>query len=299
MDAGHGAQTPLMIVLAVAALASISLNLGKAVQKMKVEVLRRKKKVLAAPYRRDFLIWVFGLSLTFAASLLLIVAQKLTDKTSLVSSLNGVGLIALALFAWLVLKEKVGLREWCAMALIICGTTAVSYFNHASTGEKTYDFSSTMICVCATLAVFAVAIPAALKAKRGLAFVFAAFAGCSLAMMNIFYHIAPIAAADGALVSQLKTPYLLIGFFILGNLGFVFTNIAFFHGAGITVVPTVNSFMMILPMVYEVPIFGTTLATPQYIGAAVIIAGVILLTTAPGHSTTQGGGKAATRTGSA
>jgi drug/metabolite transporter (DMT)-like permease len=287
MDAETAAQTPLIIVFAVAALASISLNLGKAVQKMKVEVLRQGRKVLSAPHRRDFLIWCLGISLTFVAGVLTIVAQKLSDKTSLVSSLNGVGLVGLALFAWLVLKEKVGLRECAAMALIIGGTAAVSYFNRPAGGEKYYNFNAMLLCCGATSIFFAIAISAALKTKRGIAFIFAAFAGCGLAMANIFYHITPTVAPGGTFVSQFKTAYPWIGFLILGNLGFLFTNLAFFHGAGITVVPTVNSFMIVMPMVYEIPIFHTTLAAPQYTGAAVIIAGVLLLTTAPENSVSR------------
>ncbi len=288
MDAESAAQTPLIIVLTVAAMASISLNIGKAVQKMKVEVLRQGKKVMTAPYRRDFLIWVIGISLTFVAGVLTMFAQKMTDKTSIVSSMNGVGLIALTIFAWLVLRERVGVRELLSMTLIVCGTIAVSYFNKTVSSENYYNFKAVMICIGATLAFFAIAIPVALKLKKGLAFIFAAFAGCNLAMMNIFYHIAPMAGADESLGSLLLTPYFIIGFLILGNLGFLFTNLAFFHGTGITVVPTVNSFLMIMPMVYEVPIFKNVLVLPQYMGALIIVVGVIILTTAPGHNVAKG-----------
>jgi len=268
---------PLILVLFIAAVASISLNIGKAVQKMKVEVLRQKKAVLTPPYRRDFLIWCFGMFLTLVAGILVLVAQKMTDKTSIVSALNGVGLIGLALFAWLVLKERVGPREWGSIALIVAGTVIVSYFNVAETGEKTYNFEA-LLWVCGVAgALLGLLLLTAMKLGRGYAFIFATMAGVALGLMNVFYHIGPI-AGGGGLSESFKTAYPYIGF-MLGNSAFVFTNLAFFHGAGITVVPTVNSFMIISPMLFEIFIFKVRLAPIQYAGVAVIVLGVILLTT--------------------
>ena len=274
------AAAPLAIVLAVAASASLTLNIGKAIQKMKVEVLKKGKLVLSAPYRRDFLIWVVGISLTFVASLLTLTAQNLTDKTSLVSSMNGVGLIGLALFSLFVLKEKVGLREWSSVLMIAIGTATISYFNKAA-GEKFFSLTATLWCVGIYAAASAVILLTTKALNRGRAFFYAAIAGVGLGLMNIFYHIGPV-IAEGA--DQFKTPYPWIAFLILGNIGFVMTNLAFFHGTGIVIVPTVNSFLMISPMVMEVFIFRTVLGPMQYAGAGIIILGVILLTSSPSQA---------------
>ena len=276
-NAHHAASAPLFLVLLVAAVASISLNIGKAVQKMKVEVLRRKKSVLTPPYRRDFLIWCFGMFLTFIAGFFFMVAQKMTDKASLVSSLNGVGLIGLAVFSWLVLKERVGPREWGSIGLIIAGTAAVSYFNVAQSGEKVFNFAN-LLWVCGGAAVvLGLLLLAVIKFGRGHALIFATMAGVALGLMNVFYHSGPI-VSEGSFIGQFKTAYPYIGFMI-GNCAFVFTNLAFFHGTGITVVPTVNSFMIVSPMLFEVFVFNVSLAPLQYVGAALIVAGVIVLTT--------------------
>lgn len=272
------AAIPLILILLIAASASISLNIGKAVQKMKVEVLKKGKAILTPPHRRDFLIWCFGMSLTLVAGILLMVAQKMTDKTSLVSSLNGVGLIALALFSWKVLKERVALREWSSIVLIIAGTIAISYFNVGSSNEKEFHMPALIWSSGVTAVLFVVALLIVKKAKKGYALVFAASAGVCLALMNVFYHVGPIATGDDKFLSQFSTAYPYIGF-MLGNTAFVMTNLAFFHGTGIVVVPTVNSVLMILPMIYEIFIFRVTLTPPQYLGTAVIIAGVIVLTT--------------------
>jgi len=227
-----------------------------------------------------FLIWCVGISLTFCAGVLTMISQNLTDKTSLVSSMNGVGLIGLALFSLFVLKERVGPREWFAVVIIAAGTSVISYFN-VSSGEKHFYLTPMLWCVGIYTVVSGVLILGTKALNKGRAFFYAAIAGVGLGMMNIFYHIGPI-VADGKFIDQFKTPYPWIAFLILGNIGFLMTNLAFFHGAGIVIVPTVNSFLMISPMIFEVFIFRTTLTPMQYIGAAAIVAGVVVLTTAKG-----------------
>jgi len=269
-----------VLVITIAVIAALSLNIGKAVQKMKVEVLKTGKKMFHEN-RRDFLIWVVGISLTFVAGILFMIAQNMTDKTSIVTSMNGVGLIGLAIFSYFVLKEKVGAREWGAVLLIILGTVMVIVFKKYAGQERNVSMSALVWASVASMGVFFVFTLIAIKMKAGRALILAAIAGSFLGLMHIFYHVGPpIKFAGGDFFEQVKPSllYIFIGF-NLGNGGFIYTNWAFFHGTGIQVVPTVNSFMMISPMVYEVIVFKATLTPLQYVGAAVIIIGVILLTT--------------------
>lgn len=279
--AAHAHAIPLAIVLGVAASASIALNIGKAVQKMKVEVLKKGRKVLQPEYRRDFLIWCVGISLTVVAGLLTFVAQLMSDKTSLVSSLNGVGLIGLAIFSMLVLKERVGLREWGAVAMIGIGTAVISYFNVKNPNEH-YYFNAMLWCVGVTTAICVLMIIGTKVFNKGRALVYAATAGLFLGIMNIFYHVGGVVSGGAGFWANYSWVYFLISFLILGNVGFLFTNLAFFHGTGILVVPTVNSFLIMSPLVYEVLIFNTVLMPMQYAGVAIILAGVIILTTGIG-----------------
>lgn len=279
-----------LAVITIAILASLSLNIGKAVQKMKVEVLKKGREMFGK-YRRDFLIWLVGISLTFIAGILFIVAQNMTDKSSIVTSMNGVGLIGLALFSYFVLKEKVGLREWGAVLLIMAGTVMVIYFKKFAGYERNFSIPALLWCSGVTGALFVAMTLAALRAGRGRALILAAIAGIFLGLMHIYYHVGPPIKFGGGGFWEAVRPsllYLFIGF-NLGNGGFVYTNWAFFHGSGIYVVPTVNSFMMISPMVYEVFVFKATLTPMQYVGAAVIIAGIIILTTGAGHIVESGG----------
>lgn len=280
-----------VMVIAIAIVAALSLNIGKAVQKMYVQVLKTAGKGMLREHRRRFLGWLSGILLTMLAGILFIVAQNMTDKTSIVTSMNGIGLIGLALFSYFVLKEKVGAREWGAVLLIIAGTVTVVLFKEFTGHERNLSLPALYWSCGVTAALFVVLTLFAIRVGRGRALILAAVAGTFLGLMHIFFHAGPKVEFGGGQVWEQVRPallYLFIGF-NLGNGGFFYTNWAFFHGSGIYVVPTVNSFLMITPMVYEVFIFGATLTPMQYVGAAVIIAGVILLTTGAGHTVESGG----------
>ncbi len=276
MESG-GAQTPIMIVLAFAAFASLTLNIGKAVMKMKVEVLKKGKLVLSPENRHDFLVWCGGMMMTFVAGILIMKAQDMTDKASLVSSANGVGLVGLAFFSMIVLKERVGVREWGAVLMIIIGTVIVSTFNKAAEGEEILNMTALYWCCGITGVACTVIGLISTKAKFAQAFIYAAIGGVSIGLMNIFYHVGPLVA--GSFGASFKTAYPYIGY-MLGNVTFVMTNIAFFYGSGIMVVPTLNAIMIISPMIFEYFVFRTQLQPMQYLGALVITVGVILLTAA-------------------
>ena len=259
-------------------MASITMNLGKGIQKLKVHVWSPAKEVLSPAKRRDFLIWCAGMLMTTVAGLLFTQATRMTDKTSVVSSLNGVGLIALSIFSVIVLKERVGPREWSAVMMIICGTGMFQFFNKASEGGQHFDFNTLLFCLAGCVLVYAVLSVAANRMKKGIAFVYAAIAGTFLAFMVIFFDIAAVKGEGRPFLASILTSYWLLGFF-MGNGAFLFTNMAFFHGAGIVIVPTVNSFMIVVPMILEIFIFKVMLLPVQYLGAGIIVLGVILLTT--------------------
>ena len=269
-----------IVALIMGCCATISMNLGKGIQKMKIVVWKTWPRVLAKENRRDFLIWCLGMFMTAGAGVLFTEALNKTDKSSIIASLNGVGLIALAIFSFTVLKEKVGPREWGAIACIIVGTAVVQYFNKKTGVEQKFESNYLLFTLGACVAAFVVLVLMTKIANKGRAYVFAAIAGTCLGLMVIFFDIAGVVGGAGA--GKYLTIYWLIGF-MCGNCAFVFTNLAFFSGSATMVVPTVNSFMIIMPMIFEIFIFRVSLQPIQYLGAAIIVAGVIILTTGEGH----------------
>jgi drug/metabolite transporter (DMT)-like permease len=252
---------------------------------MKVVVWKTWPRVLAPENRRNFLIWCIGMTMTAGAGILFTEALNKTDKSSIVASLNGIGLIALAFFTMSVLKEKVGGREWGAIGLIIIGTALVQYFNDKGAVEQVYNSTSLFVTLGVSLGTFVLLVLGTKVLNKGRAFVFAAIAGTFLGLMVIFFDIAGV-VGEGSAAAKYLNWYWVTGF-MCGNGAFVFTNMAFFSGSATMVVPTVNSFMIIMPMIFEYLIFGVNLKPVQYAGAAVIVTGVIILTTGAGHAVSE------------
>lgn len=256
------------------------MNVGKGVQKMKVQVLKTGKKILAPENRKDFSIWLLGVCMTGGAGLLFTQAMKMTPNPSIVSSLNGIGLIGLALFSMLVLKEKVGLREWFAVLMIISGTGMFQFFNAAQDTTSEYTMKMLLIVLAAITVISAVLVMITNALKRGQAYIYAGIAGTCLGVMMIFFDMA--SADDTKSFAQIVISWPFFIGFMIGNGAFVMTNLAFFHGTSIMIVPTVNSVLIIVPMIMEIFLLKVVLNPIQYVAAGVIIAGVIILTTGAG-----------------
>ncbi|MEW5945429.1 MAG: EamA family transporter [bacterium] len=267
----------LLAGLATGCAASLCMNVGKGVQKMKVRVLAQGRAAFAGKNRRDLAVWTFGVLMTASATVLFSKALQMTDKPSIVSSLNGVGLIGLALFSHFILKERVGRREVAAVGLIIAGTALVQFFNVKPEGGQAYSFQWLLRCAGGAAAVFAVLIIPAVKTGRGFAFTFGALAGTLIGFALMLGDIALI-ESGGDFLGQLRNPYPYVAV-PTGALAMAVTQVAFFRGSAVFVVPTINSFIIIVPMVMEVFIFGAALVFLQYAGAAAIVAGIVTLTT--------------------
>ncbi len=263
--------------LAVGAAGAIAMNVGKGVQKMKVHVLTKGKAMFAPENRRDFRIWLIGVITTTASAGLYSYAMKLTEKPSTISSLVGIGLIALVIFAWLVLKEKIGFREIIGCALVVVGTTVLAAFDVPMEDPEKFVLSSLLLYIAIVLAVFGVLVVYTLTTKKLHGVIFGSLAG---ALIGIGMFIADIALVEsgGSFLGQLKNPYPYVALFT-GASALALTQVAFLRARAVVVVPCINSFTILLPMLLEFLIYNINLSFPQYLGIIVLIPGVVVLST--------------------
>jgi drug/metabolite transporter (DMT)-like permease len=267
----------LLAGLAVAATAATLLNVGKGVQKMKVQVLKKGRRAFQKENRRDLGIWVIGFLMTASASGLYSYALKLTDKAGLVSATSGLGIVGLVIFAALVLKERFGRREQLGTAGVIAGTVLVSVFNQPLPFDPHYPVGRLVMVTGVVVITSIVACALAWRANRLCSLAFGATAGSYIAIAMVFGDLALIEAGND-FIGQLSNPYPYVATAI-GLCALAVTQLAFFRGRAMVVVPTINSFMIGGPPLIEYLVLGTALAPMQLVGMAVIVAGVVLLTT--------------------
>ncbi|MBI2571671.1 MAG: hypothetical protein HYV63_32070 [Candidatus Schekmanbacteria bacterium] len=265
----------LSVALAIAA--SLSLNVGKGVQKWKVRVLGAGRLAFTPPHRRDLAIWAAGVGLTTVASVLYSLALKFSDKPSIVSSLNGVGLIGLVLFAWAVLREPIGQKELGGAGCVLAGAFVVGYFDTPIGHAQEYSLHGFALGALGVVAVFGPLVLFSVRTRRMHGFTFGALAGVLIGMGMLLGDIALLRAGND-FFAQLRYPYpyAAVG---IGTIALAFTQVAFWRSTAMVVVPTVSSFMILAPIAFEYLTFGTLLAPLQYAAVAVIIGGVVLLTT--------------------
>jgi len=266
----------LWLAITLAIIGSTNMNVGKAIQKWKVKVLAEGRRVLAPENRRDFLIWCAGVGLTASCTAIFSLALNNTDKPSLVSSMNGVGLIGLVLFAWLVLKERVGLQEMGGAGFVFAGTTLMGYFEKPLDLGGEVNLQGFLFIAPLLLLVFGPAAYASWRTHKLHGVTFGVLVGVLMGTAVILGKMALVAAGH-SFWGQMANPYPYMA--LLAGLGaLILTQLAFWRSTAMVVVPTINSVMILTPAVVEYFTFGRALKAPQFVGMAAIVAGVVLLT---------------------
>jgi len=262
------------IVFAV--LASTNLNVGKGMQKWKVKVFGHGKAMVAPPHRKDLLLWFCGFLLTFTATPLYSLALLHTEKSSMVSALNGVGMIGLVIFAWLVLRERIGLQEIGGALLVLAGVTVMGYFDKPLETAQQFALAPFLYCTLGTAVVFVPLALYAWKTDRLYGFTFGAIPGILIGIAMILGDMALVRSGN-SLWGQLENPYPYVAVAV-GAVALVLTQLAFWRARAMVVVPTINSFIILTPVIYEIFTFGTRLEPIQWSSVGAIVLGVILLT---------------------
>lgn len=261
--------------IAVSTSSTIALNVGKGIQKMKVNVLTQGLEMFSKENRNDFLIWFFGVLVTASSIGLYSYAMKLTDKPSTVSSCTGMGLIALVIFAKYVLKERVGSREISGCALIILCTLLLTVYDQKIMAPQSFEVYELIKYSGMIVSLFFILVPYSLVTHKLHGMVFGSLAGMMIGI-GLFIGDIALVEANGDFLGQLGTPYPYIAFLAAVS-ALVFTQIGFLGGRAVVVVPCINACTILTPILLEYLIYGITLNTVQYLSVTGILGGVILL----------------------
>lgn len=265
----------LLISLFLGAAASLAMNVGKGVQKWKVDVLKHKTSVLQNRHRKDFIVWLLGALLTASSAPLYSLAFKYSDQPSLITSLGGIGLIGVLIFSVLVLKEAITSKKLIGAGLIIFATILVNYFN-GSSSEQTLKLSSFNPLVLSYLIGIALLFLLSYKLRPIAGKLYSVIAGVFLGTSMILADIALVASA-GDLWRQFSEVYVYIAI-MTGIAAFIVTQLALMREQGSVVIPIIHSTVILISVILEYVIFSASLTPFQLIGILIIIIGVVFLT---------------------
>lgn len=257
---------------------ALMMNIGKGVQKQKVHVLLQGQKILSRQNRRDFGIWLVGLTITTGAILPFSLGLKFSGSPSTISAMTGIGLIGLVLYAIKVIGEKISTTDAAGIVLVIVGTSLLGYLGTSkeTVARGFIDLELTKAVLLMGLVSFCACI-AAFKFRCLHGITFGLTAGLCIGV-GLFLGDAALVRADRSFTGQLSNPYpyVALAFAITAVIA---TQIGFLRGRALEVVPAVNSATILTPLYLEIIIYRTCPEMVALSLIATIFVGVFLLST--------------------
>ena len=224
-------------------LGALMMNIGKGVQKQHVHVLFHGREAFAQPHRRTLLLWGVGLGLTAGAAVPYNLGLMLSGSPSTISAMTGMGLIGLTIYATKVIGEKLSLSDGVGIALVVVGTSMMSYLGGTDEAvTREYASAALVRANVILLAASAAICVAALVVRRIHGLAFGTAAGLILGLA-VFEADVGLVHAHGSFVGQFRglEVYLAIAYALLGM---IVTQFGFARARALDVVPAINSAMI-------------------------------------------------------
>lgn len=265
----------------LAIFAALCINVGKAVQKQYVQVFTHGRDMFKTDHRRELYGWIFGLGITLSAMVPFSLALKLTESPSIVSSMTGVGLIGLAVYAVLVIGERFERADLVGVIFVVFGTSVLSWLSTGTAVEGREVLGWGMVrgigpvlFACALLCALSFRYPKIWGISWGLA------SGTCIGTALILGDVA-LMEAGGSFFGQLKNPYPFIAL-LVSFPALVTTQIGFLRARALEVVPAVNSSTILAPLFLEYVMYGSIPGLFRFVMIGIIVIGVILLSMSTG-----------------
>jgi uncharacterized membrane protein len=280
-------NVPLAILIGL--ISTTQLHLAKALERQGIEVfdqLRARIKQTGNYVEGDVkkpIIYTFGVVLNNTIFIYAIIAQRYAPP-AIYTSMFGVGLIFLMLYAWKVLGERITLRHALGSVAIIIGTLVLGVENILHQDVDRFDMSltPTFILVAAFLTLGALAMISTARTHRShlIASVFGIFCGGYGSLDPFLKGIAQnIQGQPEWIPGSWQGWAVFLPSFMIGFLSFALTQVAFAKKAPASVfVPFYNASYILLPVVLQVILLPTyKLYWSTCIGIASIILGIALM----------------------
>ena len=274
------------LTLLLAFLGNSVLNISQAGQKLGLALMRRDR-------RRGALLWIGSLLGTTVAALLGWVAVTI-GRVALVGAMAGSGLASLAVFSFLVLKEKIRVRELAGIALMAVSAVLIGLFQ-----RELPPVEPSLRRLFLYLGVLCAAALTAWLALRGrsrvVGPVIAGFSGVLGGFVPLFQKVSGSSAGrassfvayvleEGHWAHALVNPFTLL-WILLSIVSMVVIQFAYRHERAVRLIPYFTFCMILVPVLGGVLALGDRLRAIQWVGVALILTGLMLLTLpAPGEA---------------
>jgi uncharacterized membrane protein len=261
----------ILLGIVIGLISYSSLYLGKGIQKLAVEGIKGAGTLRS----RHSGIWIFGTVLT-ALPVFIQWAALLFAPVHLIAPLEGFGLIVLVLFSRTVLKEELSLSGILGIAGIITGTLLVTLRAETAeiSGGSLLRYGPLFLLAGGVLAGEGLLVLLSLKKRWGmLGTLIGATAGSFMALQTFTKRLTVLPEIRLAATAAV---------FISAVMTLVVTQYGFVKAKASRVVPAFTSTSIVFATLLGFVVLRERLLAVQTIGIALIIAGVIVLTSGTG-----------------
>jgi len=255
------------------------LNISQAGQKLGLALMRRNRL-------RGGLLWTGSLLGTSVAALIGWYAVSI-GSASLVGAMMGSGLASLTVFSALVLKEKIRGREIIGIALLVGSGVLIGLFHRQ---RPAVEPSLLRLFLFLGSLSFAASLSwlAARRRSRIVGPIIAGFAGALGGFVPLFQKAASSATGrglsflaevleEGHWALAVAGPFTLL-WVALSAASMVVIQFAYRHDRTVRLIPYFTSCSILVPVIGGVLGLGERLHALQWVGVALILAGLLLLT---------------------
>jgi drug/metabolite transporter (DMT)-like permease len=278
---------PLAILIGL--ISTTQLHLAKALERQGIEIfdqLRVRIKQTSEHFEggvKKPIIYTIGVVLNNTIFFYAIIAQRYAPP-AIYTSMFGVGLIFLMLYAWKVLGERITLQHGLGSVAIIIGTLVLGVENILHQDVDRFDMSLTptfiLVVVFITLGIVAMISSTRTNRSHLIAGVFGIFCGGYGSLDPFLKGIAQnIRGQPEWIPGSWQGWAVFLPSFVIGFLSFALTQVAFAKKAPASVfVPIYNASYILLPLILQVILLPTyTLYWSTFLGIALIILGIALM----------------------
>ncbi|MBA7584099.1 hypothetical protein ES708_26052 [subsurface metagenome] len=260
--------TVAIFAVPLALLGNIVISLGYVLQKKISESLPLIEKTSIIPNLKNFLtkpLWILGVILTILAVPVTALAYS-WGSISLISSLGGTSIIFIAIFSRFFLKEKINIKEGVALITIAIGVVIAGYFSLETSTQSDFNefwnlFVSTpsviilivSIALCSSLLISFI-----LWIKQYVSVAYSVVAGTTIGVAVIILNGASviIRSQEYSIFSDWRMWILIVIFMFLSGVSTIFNQLSYQKSKAVIVIPTYNSVLRILPILYGVVVLG-------------------------------------------
>jgi len=259
----------------VGLLSTVVANVGMGVQKQGSPALRRLRDLPRdATVRRQLALWALGSVMTVTGSLLLFVALGL-GRASVIGTLEGVGLVALALYASRVLGEPLTRVDARAIGLIVVGTGIAGSAHGSATGGGGFAPEGLVLLGGAVVGAGGLAVLVG-RATGRLGIALGGLAGGIAGLTMAVQKVVGTTLVGASPLDLLDSPWAL-AYLGMAGLGFLTTQVAHLHGRALEVVPCYASVGILVPVLSGPVVFGEPTGPAALIGLLLLLTGVFEL----------------------